>query len=69
MCMFICIKQRKTSLFLFMKRIETSTEETDRLSALLKYQLIKNLILNLKKKITKNSMMQLSINFAKRSED
>ena len=62
----------RDSQFSNMKRMETSPEKAgvniDYLSAQYKYQLIKNLMLNLKK-ITKNSMMYLSINFAKRSEE
>ena len=57
-----------------MKRIQTSPEETEvnigilsLFKSLFKYELIKNLMLNLKK-ITKNYMMRLSINFAKWSE-
>ena len=52
-----------------MKRIEASPEEAEGniyyLSTLFKYQLIKNLMFDLKK-ITKNYMMCLSINFANR---
>ena len=60
----ICIMPSKSASVSFstMKRIETSPEE-----ALFKYQLIKNLMFNLKK-ITKHSMMRLSINFAKGTE-